>query len=50
LKHSTEVIQDAAMDTRKAVTVMYSMWEEVRDKMQKVVDATNEELMRVWRR
>jgi len=32
---------------RKVVMVMYSMWEEVRDEMQKVADATKEELARM---
>src|SRR5882724_4707597 len=47
MEHSAEVIQDVAADMRKAVMVMYSMWEEVRDEMQKVMDVTKEELMRV---
>jgi len=47
MEHSAEVVQYMAMDTRKAVMVMYSTWEEFRDKMQKVADATKEELMRV---
>src|SRR5882724_11057918 len=46
MEHSTKVIQEADVDMRKAATVMYSMWEEVRDKMQKVVDVTKEELVR----
>ena len=49
MEHSTKVVQDAAMDTRKAVMVIYSMWEEVRDKMQKVVDTTKEEWRGQWR-
>jgi len=47
IEQSAEAIQDAATDTKKVTTVMYSMWEEVRDEMQKVTDTTKEELIRV---
>ena len=47
MEHSTEVIQEVAVDTRKVAMVMYSTWEEVRDKMQKVADMTKEELERM---
>jgi len=46
MEHSAEMVQDSVMGMREAATMMYNMWEEVRDKMQRVVDATKEELVR----
>ena len=47
MEHSAEMVQKSATDGRNTLTMMYSMWEEIRDKMQKVVDMTREELGRM---
>src|SRR5882724_4771269 len=46
MEYATKRVQELVTDSRKATVMMYSMWEEVRDKIQKVVDATKKELQR----
>jgi len=44
MEHATKSVQESVMDTRGAATMMYNTWEEVRDEVQKVVDAAKEDL------
>ena len=46
MEHVAESVQKSVMDTRGAAMMMYNTWEEVRDEMQKVVDAAKEDLQR----